>query len=63
MSLPALAMSYSGGLFAAGELLLAPLRAELPALLAPLGSPLDGAARLLERPPLFKDLIFEAGAP
>ncbi len=55
--------SYAGGLFAAGELLLAPLRAELPGLRTPLGSPLDGAARLLERPPLFQDLIVEAGAP
>jgi N-acetylglucosamine kinase-like BadF-type ATPase len=56
-------VSYAGGLFAAGELLLAPLRAELPDLREPLGDALDGAARLLERPPLFKDLIFEAGAP
>jgi N-acetylglucosamine kinase-like BadF-type ATPase len=56
-------ISYAGGLFAAGELLLAPLRTGLPDLRAPLGDPLDGAARLLERPPRFKDLIFEAGAP
>ena len=55
--------SYAGGLFAAGELLLAPLRAALPGLRPPLGSALDGAARLLERPPLFRDLIVEAGAP
>ena len=54
------ALAYSGGLFAAGELLLAPLRAELPDLRPPLGVPLDGAARLLERPALFRDLIFEA---
>ena len=62
-SAPAIAISYSGGLFAAGDLLLAPLRAELAGLRPPLGTPLDGAARLLERPPLFQDLIFEAGAP
>ena len=55
--------SYVGGLFAAGELLLAPLRAQLPGLRAPLGSPLDGAARLLARPSMFKSEIVEAGAP
>ena len=53
-------VSWSGGVFAAGELILAPLRAHLPAgveLRAPLGDGLDGAARLLERPTLFRDLI------
>ena len=48
------AISYAGGLFAAGDLLLAPLRAELADLRPPLGTPLDGAARLLERPALFR---------
>ena len=46
-------VSWSGGVFAAGELILDPLRAHLPAgveLRAPLGDGLDGAARLLERP-------------
>ena len=56
-------VSYAGGLFDAGELLLAPLRAELGDVRAPLGDALDGAARLLERPPCFLDLIHETGAP
>jgi N-acetylglucosamine kinase-like BadF-type ATPase len=59
--------SWGGGLFAAGDLLLAPFEAELArlglALRPPSGGPLDGAAVLLERPPLFQDLIVEAGAP
>ena len=57
---PVEVVSWSGGVFAAGELILAPLRAHLPAgveLRAPLGDGLDGAARLLERPTLFRDLI------
>ena len=46
--------SFAGGLFAAGDLLLDPLRGRLAGeLRAPLGDALDGAARLLERPPLF----------
>ena len=59
-SSPVDVVSWSGGVFAAGELILAPLRAHLPAgveLRAPLGDGLDGAARLLERPTLFRDLI------
>jgi N-acetylglucosamine kinase-like BadF-type ATPase len=55
--------SFAGGLFDAGELLLAPLREALPDLRAPLGDALDGVGRLLERPPLFADLIHETGAP
>jgi len=55
-------VAYSGGLFAAGDVLLDPLRAQLPALRAPLGDALDGAARLLDRPPLFADLIVEASS-
>lgn len=55
--------AYAGGLFAAGPLLLDPLRAALPGVQAPAGDALDGAARLLDRPPLFTDLIVEAGAP
>jgi N-acetylglucosamine kinase-like BadF-type ATPase len=55
--------SYAGGLFAAGELLLEPMRAELGEIRAPLGDALAGAARLLERPPCFIDLIHESGAP
>ena len=56
-------MSYAGGLFDAGELLLAPFRAEL-ARRRPRSARrrLDGAA-LLERPPLFASLVHEAGAP
>ena len=56
--------SYAGGLFDAGDLLLEPFAAELGGeVRAPLGDPLDGAARLLERPPHFLDLIHETGAP
>lgn len=61
--------SWAGGLFDVGELLIAPFEAELERLVpgvdlrSPRGSALDGAARLLERPPLFTDLIVEAGAP
>jgi hypothetical protein len=46
--------------FSAGDLVLDPLRAALPAgveLRAPLGDGLDGAARLLDAPRLFSDLI------
>lgn len=53
-------VSWSGGVFAAGDLILDPLRAALPAgveLRAPLGDGLDGAARLLDDPVLFSDLI------
>jgi hypothetical protein len=59
------AVSYAGGAFAAGELLLAPLRKECRQLIpgaevrAPLGDALDGAARLLERPARFADMIEE----
>ena len=57
-------VSYAGGLFDAGDLLLEPFAAELGGeVRAPLGDPLDGAARLLERPPHFLDLIHETGAP
>ena len=56
-------VSWSGGLFAAGELMLEPLRGpRCPrgvALRAPLGDALDGAARLLERPTAVRDLIHE----
>jgi N-acetylglucosamine kinase-like BadF-type ATPase len=55
-------VSYSGGLFAAGELLLGPFRDELGEVREPLGDALAGAARLLERPPFFLDLIHETGA-
>jgi N-acetylglucosamine kinase-like BadF-type ATPase len=55
--------SYAGGLFAAGDLLLEPLRDALPGLRPPLGDALDGAARLLDRPTLFSDLIHETGDP
>ena len=56
--------SFSGGLFAAGDLLLDPLRDALPApLRAPCGDALDGAGRLLEPPALFAELIYEIGAP
>jgi N-acetylglucosamine kinase-like BadF-type ATPase len=55
--------SYAGGLFDAGELLLESFQAELGDVRAPLGSALDGAALLLERPPSFLDLIHETGAP
>jgi N-acetylglucosamine kinase-like BadF-type ATPase len=55
--------SYAGGLFAAGDLLLDPLREALPDLRPPRGDALDGAARLLDRPPLFSDLIHETGDP
>jgi glucosamine kinase len=55
--------SWSGGVFAAGEALLAPLRKALREkkieLRPPLGGPLDGAARLLERPARFASLIEE----
>jgi N-acetylglucosamine kinase-like BadF-type ATPase len=54
--------SYAGGLLDAGELLLGPLRAELGDVREPLGDALAGAARLLERPPLHLDLIYETGA-
>lgn len=53
-------VSWSGGVFSAGDLILDPLRAALPAgvvLRAPLGDGLDGAARLLDAPTLFSDLI------
>jgi N-acetylglucosamine kinase-like BadF-type ATPase len=53
-------VSWSGGVFSAGDLVLDPLRAALPdgvELRAPLGDGLDGAARLLEAPRLFSDLI------
>ncbi len=53
-------MSWSGGVFSAGDLVLDPLRAALPAgveLRPPLGDGLDGAARLLEAPRLFSDLV------
>jgi N-acetylmuramic acid 6-phosphate etherase len=57
-------VAFAGGLFAAGELLLASFRAELSGdVRPPLGTSLDGAARLLERPPLFAHLIHETGAP
>ena len=56
-------VAYAGGLFDVGELLLEPLRAALGDVRAPLGDALDGAARLLERPPHFEDLIHESGAP
>ncbi|MDA0163006.1 hypothetical protein OM076_22225 [Solirubrobacter ginsenosidimutans] len=55
--------SYAGGLFAAGDLLLDPLRDALPDLRPPRGDALDGAARLLDRPTLFSDLIHETGDP
>jgi N-acetylglucosamine kinase-like BadF-type ATPase len=56
--------SFSGGLFAAADLLLEPLRDALPgALRAPVGDALDGAGRLLERPRLFAELIHEIGVP
>jgi N-acetylglucosamine kinase-like BadF-type ATPase len=56
--------SFSGGLFAAGDLLLDPLREALPGpLRAPCGDALDGAGRLLEPPALFTELIYEIGAP
>jgi hypothetical protein len=55
--------SYAGGLFAAGDLLLDPLREALPDLRPPRGDALDGAARLLDRPSLFSDLIHETGDP
>lgn len=53
-------VSWSGGVFAAGDLILDPLRAGLPVgaeLVAPAGDGLDGAARLLDAPRLFSDLI------
>ncbi|RKQ86352.1 BadF/BadG/BcrA/BcrD ATPase family protein [Solirubrobacter pauli] len=53
-------VSWSGGVFSAGDLILDPLRAALPpgvVLRAPLGDGLDGAARLLDAPTLFSDLI------
>jgi N-acetylglucosamine kinase-like BadF-type ATPase len=51
-------VSWSGGVFAAGELILGPLRAHLDAeLVPPRGDGLDGAARLLDRPALFSALI------
>lgn len=56
----AVIVSWSGGVFSAGDLILDPLRAALPAgvvLRAPLGDGLDGAARLLDAPTLFSDLI------
>lgn len=56
-------VSFAGSLFDAGELLLASFRAALGGVRAPLGTSLDGAARLLERPPLFAHLIHESGAP
>jgi N-acetylglucosamine kinase-like BadF-type ATPase len=56
-------VSYAGGLFEAGELLLEPFRAGIGDVRAPLGDALDGAALMLERPPRFFDLIHESGAP
>jgi N-acetylglucosamine kinase-like BadF-type ATPase len=51
-------VSWSGGVFAAGDLILDPLRSHLDAeLVAPAGDAIDGAARLLERPAMFGDLI------
>ncbi len=55
-------VTYAGGLFDVGDLLLDPFRAELGEVREPLGDALDGAARLLERPPHFLDLIHETGA-
>jgi N-acetylglucosamine kinase-like BadF-type ATPase len=56
-------VSYAGGLFAAGELLLESFRAELGDVRPPAGDALDGAALLVERPPYFLELIHETGAP
>ncbi|HET6549304.1 MAG TPA: BadF/BadG/BcrA/BcrD ATPase family protein [Solirubrobacter sp.] len=62
------AVSWAGGLFAAGELILAPFSAELARLVPharpkpPRGVGLAGAARLAERPTRFATLIHEAGA-
>jgi N-acetylglucosamine kinase-like BadF-type ATPase len=51
-------VSWAGGVFGAGPLILDALRAELEAdVVAPLGDGLAGAARLLERPALFSGLI------
>ncbi|MBE2316122.1 ATPase [Solirubrobacter sp. CPCC 204708] len=51
-------VSWSGGVFAAGDLVLDSLRARLDAeLVPPLGDGLDGAARLLDRPRRFRALI------
>ena len=55
--------SWAGGVFAVGELILGPFRAELGGVevRAPLGDALEGARRLLERPRLFESLIEEVG--
>jgi N-acetylglucosamine kinase-like BadF-type ATPase len=55
-------VSYAGGLFAAGELLLGPFRSAIGDVRAPLGDALAGAALLAGRPAFFADLIHETGA-